>query len=115
MAHHVTSQDIPADGEKVAAKDLSKVKMISLAVFILGAIASGLLFTNKTWGSGFAYSWLFAFIFFITLTLGGVFWTTRQSVSVPEVSAPSLATTVTHHSWPFTVALAGMEVSPPSM
>lgn len=81
MAHHVTSQDIPANGEKVAAKDLSKVKMISLAVFVLGAIGSGLLFTNETWGAGFAYSWLFAFIFFITLTLGGVFWTTLHHLT----------------------------------
>ncbi|WP_018969806.1 hypothetical protein [Rubritalea marina] len=81
MAHHVTSQDIPANGEQIAKKDLSKVKLISLLIFVAGAIASFLLFSNETWGAGYAYSWLFAFIFFITLTLGGVFWTTLHHVT----------------------------------
>ncbi len=81
MAHHVTSQDIPANGEKIASKDLGLWKMISLIVFIAGAVGSCLLFKNDTWGAGYAYSWLFAFIFFITLTLGGVFWTTLHHIT----------------------------------
>ncbi|MGJ8671331.1 hypothetical protein [Rubritalea sp.] len=81
MAHHVTSQDIPANGEKIAKKDLGLLKMVSLIVFVVGAALSFYLFTNDTWGAGYAYSWLFAFIFFITLTLGGVFWTTLHHVT----------------------------------
>ncbi|MFC4992995.1 hypothetical protein [Rubritalea tangerina] len=81
MAHHVTSQDIPANGEKIAKKDLGLLKLISLVVFVAGAILSYILFTNETWGSGYAYSWLFAFIFFITLALGGCFWTTLHHVT----------------------------------
>ena len=81
MAHNVTSQDIPANGEKVAKKDLGLLKMVSLAVFVIGAALSAWLFTNEQWGSGYAYSWLFAFIFFITLALGGCFWTTLHHVT----------------------------------
>ncbi|MEO1858166.1 MAG: hypothetical protein ABGY95_12490 [Rubritalea sp.] len=81
MAHNVTSQDIPANGEKIASKDIGLWKMISLLVFVAGAVGSYLLFNNDTWGAGYAYSWLFAFIFFITLTLGGAFWMTLHHVT----------------------------------
>ncbi len=81
MAHNVTSQDIPANGEQIAKKDLSLPKLIALIVFVVGAVGSFLLFKNDTWGAGYAYSWLFAFLFFITLTLGGVFWTTLHHVT----------------------------------
>ena len=47
--------------------------------------------------------------------LGGVFWTTTQSVSVAELEVPSVATTVTHHDCPFTVAPDGMVVLVPSV
>ncbi|GAA5494636.1 hypothetical protein Rhal01_00799 [Rubritalea halochordaticola] len=81
MAHHVTSKDIPANGEKIAKSKVALLQMISLGVFVVGAIASYLFFTNETFGSGYAYSWLFAFIFFITLALGGCFWTTLHHVT----------------------------------
>lgn len=81
MAHHVTSKDIPANGEKIDSSKISLLKFISLGVFIIGAIGSYFLFTNETFGSGYAYSWLFAFIFFITLALGGCFWTTLHHVT----------------------------------
>ncbi len=81
MAHNVTSQDIPANGEKIASKDLGLWKMISLLVFVAGAIGSYLLFNNDTWGAGYAYSWLFAFLFFMTLTLGGIFWVTLHHLT----------------------------------
>jgi len=81
MAHNVTSQDIPANGEKIAKKDLSLPKLIAAGLFVIGAIASYFLFNDDTFGAGYAYSWLFAFIFFLTLTLGGVFWTTLHHVT----------------------------------
>lgn len=81
MAHQVTSKDIPAQGEKIEKSKVALLQMVSLGVFVVGAIASFLLFTNEKWGSGYAYSWLFAFIFFITLALGGCFWTTLHHVT----------------------------------
>lgn len=81
MAHHVTSKDIPANGEKIDSSKISLLKFASLGVFILGAIGSYFVFNHKDYGSGYAYSWLFAFIFFMTLALGGVFWTTLHHVT----------------------------------
>jgi len=81
MAHNVTSQDIPANGEQIAKSKVALLQIISAAVFVVGAIGSIILFTNDTWGSGYAYSWLFAFIFFITLALGGCFWTILHHVT----------------------------------
>ena len=74
MAHKVTSKDIPLNGEKIESKHLALPKLIALIVFVIGATISGILFTNDTWKGGFAYSWVFAFMFFISLALGGAFW-----------------------------------------
>jgi hypothetical protein len=81
MAHNVTSQDLPENGEKIAKKDLSLPKLIAFGLFVAGAIASYFLFNDQTFGSGYAYSWLFAFLFFLTLALGGVFWTTLHHLT----------------------------------
>lgn len=81
MSHHVTSKDIPAEGEKIAKSKVALLQIISAAVFLAGAVLSFMLFTSEKWGSGYAYSWLFAFIFFITLALGGCFWTTLHHVT----------------------------------
>jgi len=81
MAHNVTSKDIPLHGEKIEAKHISRPKFIALVIFVIGAIASALLFTNDTWGAGYAYSWVFAFMFFISLALGGAFWMTLHHVT----------------------------------
>lgn len=81
MAHHVTSKDLPVNGEKVKSSDLTLPKLISLIVFVIGAVASYFLFTNETFGDGYSYSWLFAFMFFISLALGGCFWTTLHNVT----------------------------------
>ncbi len=74
MAHNVTSKDIPLNGEKIDAKHINRPKFIALIIFIIGAVASAFLFMNDTWKGGFAYSWVFAFMFFISITLGGAFW-----------------------------------------
>lgn len=81
MSHNVTSQDIPANGEQIQKSHLALGKIISLVVFLVGAAGSVFLFQDKVWGAGYAYSWLFAFIFFITIALGGVFWTTLHHVT----------------------------------
>jgi hypothetical protein len=81
--HHVTSADIAINGDHLDPSKSSKVKKASMIVATLGTILSlYLLFAaeEKIRGS-FAYSWLFAFYFFITLSIGGVFWTLLHNVS----------------------------------
>jgi len=83
MGHFVTSKDIPANGEHLDKGVAGKLKVVSLAVFVLGALASGyLLFVrNDQLHESFTYSWLFAFAFFLTLTLGGCFWVILHHVT----------------------------------
>lgn len=81
MSHHVTSQDIPENGERLDPGRVGKLKMISgLAGALLLLVSIVLLFLPATAGP-FAYSWLFAFIFFVTLALGGCFWTLLHNLS----------------------------------
>jgi hypothetical protein len=81
--HHVTSADIAIHGDHLDTSKVAKVKNAALGVAALGTVISlYLLFfaSNATKGS-FAYSWLFAFYFFLTLSIGGVFWTLLHNVS----------------------------------
>ena len=90
MGHFITSKDIPADGEKIAKGKLAMPIMACGAIALLGLIASVcLLFINNTpqneaadtVAGRFAYSWLFAFVFFVSLSLGGCFWLLLHHVS----------------------------------
>ena len=81
--HHVTSADIAIDGDHLDTSKVAKVKTAALGVAVIGSVISlYLLFfaSNATKGS-FAYSWVFAFYFFLTLSIGGVFWTLLHNVS----------------------------------
>ena len=81
--HHVTSADIAIHGDHLDPSKTAKTKAIALVIAVLGVAASlYLLFLapEKTRGS-FAYSWLFAFYFFLTLSIGGCFWTLLHNVS----------------------------------
>ena len=81
--HHVTSADIAIHGDRLDTSKVSTVKTAALAVATLGtALSIYLLFfaSNATKGS-YAYSWLFAFYFFLTLSIGGCFWTLLHNVS----------------------------------
>ncbi|RYD48580.1 MAG: hypothetical protein EOP85_03270 [Verrucomicrobiaceae bacterium] len=82
--HHVTSADIAINGDHLDPAKVSKVKTIALGVAALGTVISILIFTNvfgeKLRGT-YAYSWMFAFYFFLTLSIGGVFWTLLHNVS----------------------------------
>ncbi len=84
MAHHrVTSSDIAIHGDHLDSSKVSKVKFIAMAITFIGTIISlYLLFfaPEKTRGS-YAYSWVFAFYFFLTLSIGGCFWTLLHNVS----------------------------------
>jgi hypothetical protein len=81
--HHVTSADIAIHGDHLDTSKVSTVKTISLGVAVLGTLASlYLLFLAPEKIRGpFAYSWLYAFYFFLTLSIGGVFWTLLHNVS----------------------------------
>ena len=80
----MTSKDIPADGEYLEKGKLAFPMMVCGVVAELGMIFSTyLLFFSAdtspnvpadTVQGRFAYSWLYAFIFFVSLSLGGAFW-----------------------------------------
>jgi hypothetical protein len=84
MSHHVTSNDIAIHGDHLDQSKVSKVKAIALGIAGIGTVLSlCLLFGlfGEWWQGTFAYSWVFAFYFFLTLSIGGVFWTLLHNVS----------------------------------
>ena len=84
MASHITAADIPANGEHLQAKDYGKVRLAALGVFVIGAAVSALMFLGvfgQDWHESYSYSWLFGFIFFLTLALGGCFWTLLHTLT----------------------------------
>ena len=83
MASHITSADIPANGEHLQSKHARLIQMISGLVFLVGAAISIylLFFRHDHVHESYTYSWLFAFMFFLTLTLGGCFWTLLHTLT----------------------------------
>jgi len=90
MGHFITSKDIPADGEHIAKGKLALPIMVCGIVALVGIIVSVcLLFINNPYKNAaadivagrYAYSWLFAFAFFVSLSLGGAFWLLLHHVS----------------------------------
>lgn len=85
MGHHVTSKDIPAAGEHLDRSKVAGIMRICLGIAVVGTIASYLflLFSDSEnrWAGSFAYSWLFAFFYFLTIAMGGCFWTLLHNVS----------------------------------
>lgn len=84
MSHHVTSSDIAIHGDHLDKSKVSTIKTILLIVATIGTAVSllGLFgkFGIKFQGT-YAYSWVFAYYFFLTLSIGGVFWTLLHNVS----------------------------------
>ncbi|HWL51851.1 MAG TPA: hypothetical protein VNQ90_05425 [Chthoniobacteraceae bacterium] len=74
MSHPTLHQELTAD--TISPQKTGKFAFLSLAVGIVGLIASFLL----AWMGGeegqkqFAYSWLFAVLYFFSLTVGSLFW-----------------------------------------
>ena len=84
MAHHrVTSADIAIHGDHLDPTKVARVKGIAMNVALLGTIISMylLFFASEGIRGCFAYSWLFAFYFYLTLSIGGIFWTLLHNVS----------------------------------
>jgi hypothetical protein len=82
--HHFSLDDLPRGGERF---DLTKVSKLNGALLGIGAIGLviSLCYMLGLFGAErqaeFAYSWLFAFWFFFTITCGGIFWTMLQHLS----------------------------------
>jgi hypothetical protein len=84
MSHHVTSADIAINGDHLDNSKVVKIKTICLAVAGIGSGLSLCIFfglLGDWWQGTFAYSWVFAYYFFLTLSIGGVFWTLLHNVS----------------------------------
>ncbi|HEX7262214.1 MAG TPA: hypothetical protein VF258_10400, partial [Luteolibacter sp.] len=82
--HHVTSADIAINGDHLDSSKVSKVKYLALITAVLGTIASALIFTGffgEHLRGTYAYSWEFAFYFFLTLSIGSTFWVLLHNVS----------------------------------
>lgn len=82
-SHFVTSADIPANGERLQSTTVSKAKLVAGGLCgVLSLVSLFLLFgPSEAIAGSFAYSWLFAFFFFFTLAIGGIFWTLLHNVS----------------------------------
>ncbi|MGE9268798.1 MAG: hypothetical protein ACQKBY_11950 [Verrucomicrobiales bacterium] len=83
MGHFVTSKDIPSGGEHLDASKLTKWKTITGGTAVVGFVASiaFLFLSDGTEQGSYAFSWLFALFYFLTLTFGGVFWTLLHNLS----------------------------------
>jgi len=81
--HHVTSADLALHGDHLDASNVSRVKSIALGIAGIGTLISvyGLFFAPPTISGPYAYSWLFAFYFYLTLSIGGCFWTLLHNVT----------------------------------
>lgn len=82
--HHVTSADIAINGDHLDQSKVAKVKAISLGIAVVGIVGSFLALSGRFGeyiAGTYAYSWMFAFYFFLTLSIGGVFWTLLHNVS----------------------------------
>lgn len=84
MHHPLTLDDLPRDGERLDLAKISRVNGLLLLVGGSGLLISlcylfGILGAQKQ--HEFAYSWLFAFFFYFTITNGGIFWTMLQHLS----------------------------------
>lgn len=83
MGHHVTSQDIPVDGEHLDQGKVSGLKMLAGGIAVIGTLVSYAFLWKgpEEWRAIYTYSWLFAFFYFLTISLGGCFWVLLHNLS----------------------------------
>ncbi|MFK5922197.1 MAG: hypothetical protein QM496_08450 [Verrucomicrobiota bacterium] len=77
-----SADDFPKDGEALNKSKTGMLKMVFLAVGVVGLVLFAILAMTGGGEDGevsrqsmMAYSWLFAVMFFLTLAVGGIFWT----------------------------------------
>lgn len=73
MSAHPTTA-LPPDGEHLDTSQVAPFRKVAFAIGFIGLIVSGILFFTPL-AEKFVYSWLFAFYYFFSLALGGLFWT----------------------------------------
>lgn len=80
MSAHNDTPTLPPEAKilipATATRGLEKNLLIGGVAALLITIA--LAFINKDFSKQFAHSWLFAYFYFFTLTLGGIFWVILQ-------------------------------------
>ena len=76
--HHFSLDDLPRGGERLELAKFSKLNGALLGIGVIGLVVSALymfgVFGLESQRS-FAYSWLFAFFFFFTITNGCLLYT----------------------------------------
>ncbi len=84
MGHFVTSANIPVDGEKLTHPLVKTLKLVSAAVAVIGLGVGAFIWfgqEDEVVKGSYTYSYLFGFTFFLTLAIGGCFWTLLHNVS----------------------------------
>jgi len=81
--HHVTAADIAIHGDHLEPSKVARLQSILKGVAIAGVMVSLYLlyFAPEKVRGCYAYSWLFAFYLFLTLSIGGCFWTLLHNVT----------------------------------
>jgi hypothetical protein len=76
MSHHESVIDhLPAGGERVDVTKLQKILGILPLIGGAGLVGCLVCFLIPSLRGPMAYGWLFAFFYFMTLAMGGLFWT----------------------------------------
>lgn len=102
MSHHVAVTQLPADGEQLHVSKFAQWKTILLGAGGAGLAVSLVLFLlGGERANSFAFSYLFAFEVFFTITAGALFWVLLHNASnsswgvairrIPETLAQSFA------------------------
>lgn len=90
MSHHyVAVTEIPAGGEQLQKDKIASIQSICLIVGVVGALISAFLLlpqfgsqgAQDSLGRSYAFSWLFGFEVFFTLTVGSLFWVLLHNAS----------------------------------
>ncbi|HUF61305.1 MAG TPA: hypothetical protein VMN36_04465 [Verrucomicrobiales bacterium] len=69
------------DGEWVDPAKIAGIRRILAGLGAVGLVLSAVLFLLSATSAKFAYSWLYAFFFFFSLSLGGLFWVLLHNAS----------------------------------
>ncbi|MEM8953000.1 MAG: hypothetical protein AAGD22_02505 [Verrucomicrobiota bacterium] len=75
MGHHKDINELPPDGETF---DITRIAKLNLLLFWVGLLALAgcvVAFVIPATRPSMSYSWLFGFVCFFTIALGGIFWT----------------------------------------
>jgi hypothetical protein len=90
MSHHyVAVTDIPAGGETLKTDKIASIQSLCLMIGGIGAVISAILLLPQIFSEGaqdslgrsYAFSWLFGFEVFFTITVGMLFWVLLHNAS----------------------------------